>query len=196
MISNTMQSKNKIAIFSMTAILAVSLIANINSTQKAEAVESQIDNIGNKILKEGTISSVPNPWPGHEGHQIATILPVSPGSNDNISSTTNTGYTGLLTYTASKPVQVIIPQEYTVNQSKINADKFGSGLVTSIDGGVFNLPVIQPAYNKDVPTFSYSMPFTGDGLVIHTFGDPFVLTYRVSASADEANVINEIEDNN
>ena len=158
--------------------------------------ESQIDDIGNKILKEGTISSVPNPWPGHEGHQIATILPVSPGSNNNISSTTNTGYTGFLTYTASKPVQTIIPQEYTVNQSKINADKFGSGIVTPVDGGVFDLAVIQPAYNKEVPTFSHSMPFTGDGLVLHTFGDPFVVTYRLSASVDEANVINEIEDNN
>jgi len=76
---------------------------------------------------------------------------------------------------------------------KIDDDKFGSGLVTPIDKGTFDLAVIQPVYNKDVPTHSYSMPFTGDGLVLHTFGDPFVVTYKVSASVDDDNVLNEIE---
>ena len=28
----------------------------------------------NKIIQQETITSIPNPWLGHKGHQIATIL--------------------------------------------------------------------------------------------------------------------------
>ena len=55
----------------------------------------------------------------------------SPKSNENNDSITVLGYTDVLTYTASKPVQIVILQKYSIEQSQIGTDKFGSGVVTS-----------------------------------------------------------------
>ncbi|SRR5215203_906726 len=145
----------------------------------------------NKIIQQGTITSIPNPWPGHEGHQIATILPSI--SNENNDSSSDIGYTGLLTYTASKPVQIVILHKYSIEQSQIDTDKFGSGLVTPINNNTYDLTVIQPQYNSSVPTYSHSIPFTGDGVVLHTFGDPFVATYRISVDIENGTTVNHIE---
>ena len=152
------------------------------------------NNNNNKIIQQGTITSIPNPWPGHEGHQIVTILP--PKSNNNNDSSIVIGYTGILTYTASKPVQILVLHKYSVEQSKIDTNRFGSGLVTPINNNTYDLTVIQPQYNSSVPTYSYSIPFTGDGVVLHTFGDPFVATYRVAAEIDRAKTMNKIETGN
>jgi hypothetical protein len=157
------------------------------------AIQNDI-NKDNKIIQQGTITSIPNPWPGHEGHHIATIL--SPKSNNNSDSNTVLGYTGILTYTSSKPVQIVVLHKYSIEQSKIDINKFGSGLVTPINNNTYDLTVIQPPYNSSVPTYSDSIPFTGDGIVLHSFGDPFVATYRVSVDVDEANTMNNIETSN
>ena len=155
---------------------------------------SSVKQNNNKIIQQGTITSIPNPWPGHEGHQIATILPTE--SNNNNDSSIVKGYTGILTYTASKPVQILVLHKYSVEQSKIDNNRFGSGLVTPINNNTYDLTVIQPQYNSSVPTYSHSIPFTGDGVVLHTFGDPFVATYRVAAEIDEAKTMNTIETGN
>ena len=164
------------------------------SKSNYSAIQNHI-NKDNKIIQQGTIISIPNPWPGHEGNQIATILP--PKSNNNSSdSNTVLGYTGILTYTSSKPVQIVVLHKYSIEQSKIDINKFGSGLVTPINNNTYDLTVIQPPYNSSIPTYSGSIPFTGDGIVLHSFGDPFVATYRVSVDVDEAKTMNNIETSN
>ena len=90
----------------------------------------------------------------------------SPKSNENNDSITVLGYTDVLTYTASKPVQIVILQKYSIEQSQIGTDKFGTGLVTPINNSTFDLTVIQPQYNTNVPTYSDSIPFTGNGIVL------------------------------
>jgi hypothetical protein len=163
------------------------------SKSNFSAIQNDL-NKDNKIIQQGTIASIPNPWPGHEGHQIATILP--PYRNNNSDSNIVIGYTGILTYTSSKPVQIVVLQKYSVEQSKIDINKYGSGLVTPINNNTYDLTVIQPPYNSSVPTYSYSIPFTGDGIVLHSFGDPFVATYRISVDVDEAKTMNNIETSN
>jgi hypothetical protein len=163
-------------------------------SNSSSSSSSSLSQNNNKIIQQGTITSIPNPWPGHEGHQIATILPSE--SNSNNDSSIVKGYTGIVTYTASKPVQILVLHKYSVEQSMIDTNKFGSGLVTPINNNTYDLTVIQPQYNASVPTYSYSIPFTGDGVVLHTFGDPFVATYRVSADVDEAKTMNIIENGN
>jgi hypothetical protein len=166
----------------------------ISNSSSSSPLSQTNNNNNNKIIQQGTITSISNPWPGHEGHQIATILPTE--SNSNNDSSMVKGYTGILTYTASKPVQILVLHKYSVEQSMIDTNKFGSGLVTPINNNTYDLTVIQPQYNASVPTYSYSIPFTGDGVVLHTFGDHFVATYRVSADVDEAKTMNNIENGN
>ena len=90
----------------------------------------------------------------------------SPKSNENNDSITVLGYTDVLTYTASKPVQIVILQKYSIEQSQIGTDKFGTGLVTPINNSTFDLTVIQPQYNTNVSIYSDSIPFTGNGIVL------------------------------
>src|SRR4051812_42112589 len=74
--------------------------------------------VGKKIVQQGTVSSDVDPLKGHEGHQAAVILP--PRNDSAV-------YSGTLTFTASKPVQVAVINMY--NLDNVTAaqipDKFG-----------------------------------------------------------------------
>jgi hypothetical protein len=133
-----------------------------------------------RIVREGTITSQPNPLPGLEEEQVAIILPLRQDGSV---------YSGVITYTASVPVDVVIPIVQTLNASErsmLNAteeeDGFGTIATSPLNNETsITWSTVTPA-GGDTPVASASIPFTGNALWLHTSdATPFVASYAVSA---------------
>src|ERR671914_2865900 len=144
-----------------------------------------------RIVNQGTVTSGPEPNPGHEGHQYATILPLTEEGSV---------YSGVLTYTASVPVEVVVLNVQTLNEterSMLNVtddeDGFGTLLTAPLDNETsIAITVITPPYG-DTPVPSASIPFAGNALWLHTLdGTPFVANYAVSAQVLPSETQNDI----
>jgi hypothetical protein len=145
-----------------------------------------------EIVLQGTVTSEPDPVPGHEQHDRAEILPLRQDGSV---------YVGTLTFTASEPVDVVLLNIQNLNdteQQTINAttDDFGTLLTALLpDGTNIAINLITPDYGTTaVPTTS--LPFVGNGLWLHTTtGEPFIANYAVYARvlpAGTANTISEL----
>src|ERR671917_526478 len=186
------QSKRKLfaatalftAVGALTGAIATGGAATISFAQTEE--QQGGDTTGQqggqeRIVNQGTVTSQPEPTPGHEGHQFATILPLTQEGSI---------YSGVLTYTASAPVEVVVLNVQTLNEterSMLNVtddeeEGFGTLLTTPLDNETsIAITVITPPYG-DTPVPSASIPFAGNALWLHTLdGTPFVANYAVSA---------------
>jgi hypothetical protein len=144
---------------------------------------------GERIVRQGTITSIQDPLPGHEGHQAAVILPLRQDGSV---------YSGVITYTASAPVEVVVPQVVSLNASQqavLNGtdDAFGTLVTSPLDNQTsLAISIITPTYG-DTPVPSASIPFTGNALWLHTLdGTPFVASYAVSAQVLPAQTENNV----
>ncbi|MDQ3909211.1 MAG: hypothetical protein M3232_02245, partial [Thermoproteota archaeon] len=144
---------------------------------------------GERIVRQGTITSMQDPLPGHEGHQAAVILPLRQDGSV---------YSGVITYTASEPVEVVVPQVVTLNASQqavLNGtdSAFGTLVTSPLDNRTsLAISIITPPYG-DTPIPSASIPFTGNALWLHTLsGTPFIASYAVSAQVLPAQVQNNV----
>ncbi|MDQ5842742.1 MAG: hypothetical protein M3286_04560 [Thermoproteota archaeon] len=144
-----------------------------------------------RIVREGTITSQPNPLPGLEEEQVAIILPLRQDGSV---------YSGVITYTASVPVDVVIPIVQTLNASErsmLNVteeeDGFGTIATSPLDNETsITWSTVTPA-GGDTPVASASIPFTGNALWLHTSeATPFVASYAVSAQVLPAEAQNNI----
>jgi hypothetical protein len=132
-----------------------------------------------RIVRQGTITSGPVPLPGFEGQQSATILPLREDGSI---------YSGVLTFTATEPVDVVVLNVQTLNETErsiLNATEdgeLGTLVTTPIDNETsIAVTSITPTYG-DAPAPSASIPFTGNALWLHTpEGAPFAATYAISA---------------
>jgi hypothetical protein len=146
---------------------------------------------GGRTVQVGTVTSSPVPLPGLEGEQRATILPLRQGGSI---------YSGVLTYTASEPVNVVILNVQNLNETEraiLNATaedgELGPLLTAQLDNETsLALTVITPQYG-DSPAPSASIPFAGNAVWLHTAEDtPFSATYAVSAQTQQAETMNNI----
>jgi hypothetical protein len=146
---------------------------------------------GGRTVQEGTVTSSPVPLPGLEGTQRATILPLTEDGSI---------YSGVLTYTASEPVNVVILNVQNLNETEralVNAtgdDAVFGPLVTAQLDNQTSLAISQitPQYG-DSPAPSASIPFAGNAVWLHLPEDtPFVATYAVSAQTQQAETMNNI----
>jgi hypothetical protein len=111
-------------------------------------------------VTSGTLTSIQDPGQGHQTHQLAIILPPSAKP-----------YHGILTYSASEPVQLVtlIPINGTDNNGQ---------LVYTIDGKTWYGLVFVDYYNTAMGTCS----FAGNALAVHTVHiTPFQVSYTVTA---------------
>jgi hypothetical protein len=143
--------------------------------------------IGQTIAWQGTVSSFQDPLKGHESHQVAVILP--PRDDQAI-------YSGVISFIASKPVEVVTLHDYTLGNMSI-PDKFGVVMKAPTpwrQGGEVATAMMALNYPKDTPTFSANVPFAGNALGLHTTnGDKFVATYTVVAQVLKAKTMNNVE---
>src|ERR671915_1997836 len=164
-----------IAVGALTGAIATGGAATISFAQTEE--QQGGDTTGQqggqeRIVNQGTVTSQPEPTPGHEEHQYATVLPLRQDGSI---------YSGVLTYTASVPVEVVVLNVQALNETErsiVNAtdeDGFGTLLTTPLDNETsIAISVITPPYG-DTPVPSASIPFAGNALWLHTLdGTPFV----------------------
>ena len=144
-----------------------------------------------RTVQEGTVTSSPVPLPGLEGQQRATILPLTEDGSI---------YSGVLTYTASEPVNVVILNVQNLNETEralVNATEddavFGPLVTAQLDNQTsLAIAQITPNYG-DSPAPSASIPFAGNAVWLHLAEDtPFVATYVVSAQTQQAETMNNI----
>jgi hypothetical protein len=99
-------------------------------------------------------------------------------------------YQGTLTYTASKPTEVVILQNYA-NDTNVDNAYYGSVANAPLGDGLVAISLLTPEYGG--PIVSASLPFAGNALALHNIeGEPFVATYTVSGDVSEAQTYNSI----
>jgi plastocyanin len=159
-----------------------------NSTQPV----TQQDEDEDAVIRQGTVTSEQDPLPGHEEHQRASILPLRQDGSI---------YTGVLTYTATEPVEVVILNMQNLNETEqaiLNAtgdddDELGTLVTSQLDSETsLSLSYITPEYG-DSPIPSASIPFVGNALWLHTLsGEPFAATFVVDAQVQPSQAQNNI----
>ena len=154
-----------------------------NATSGAAATKEKPDaatiSIGESFAQQGTLTSIQDPLPGHEGHQLALILP--PRDDGAI-------YEGTLSFTSSKPTEVVILQNFA-NETAVDA--FYGGVTTAPLGeGTVAISLLTPQFG---PIPSASIPFAGNALALHNIeGEPFAATYTVTGNVAEVQTYNSI----
>ena len=166
------------------------LIANAQPEQLATNQSVTQQEEGEVMSRQGIVTSSLDPLPGHEEQQRATILPFRQDG---------AMYSGVLTYTATEPVEVAIINIQTFNetdQATIDVtsedSEFGT-LLTQLDNQTsIAVSFITPTYG-DSPAPSASLPFTGNAVWLHTSdGTPFSASYSVSAEVLASEIKNNI----
>jgi len=155
-----------------------------NATSVAQAAQAKPDaatvTAGDSFAQQGTVTSTQDPLPGHEAHQLALILP--PRDDGAI-------YQGTFTYTASKPVEVVILENFS-NESAVDP-AYGSIATAPLGEGTVAISLLTPQYNS--PINAASIPFAGNALALHTLnGDPFAATYTVTGDVEKPQTFNLI----
>jgi len=126
------------------------------------------------VTLQKTGVSSPDPLPGHSAHQLVMALP--PRSDGKV-------WVGTVTWTASKPVEVVVLHGYN---SSVTADAaHGQPLTAPFGNGAVAISLIKTP--SGTPVASGAMPFAGNALAFHTLsGDKFTVTYTVDATAKQA----------
>lgn len=126
----------------------------------------------------GTITSKDDPVQVTGLEQSYYIFPVE--NNSKI-------YSGILTFTSSKPVQLQSINILTLNNTLKLPIQFGTLYTFPL-----NKTIIIPSDLFDVPKVTGSVTFSGNSLRFIT-NEPFLLTYSFSGQQSEAIVKNDIE---
>jgi hypothetical protein len=147
------------------------------------------------VVHQGIIASGPNPQikpEPKEGRQSVVILPYRMDGSI---------YKGVLTYTATKPVEVTLSHRIPIDNttlSQLNVQKQGKLFVrhlTAFPGNISAPSRIIPDYRggSTSPYFSASIPFVASSVVLRTNGEPFIVAYEVSADIVQPKIIRHLE---
>jgi hypothetical protein len=133
--------------------------------------------VGQSFVWQGTASSQVSPLPGHAKEYVAAVL--KPRADGAV-------YSGVLTYTASKGVNVEIWHAYNPgNTSALASKTFGSVKTASYNGMTVAVVDLSPS------GASGSVPFAGTALLLHG-SSPFTVTYTVNAQVQTAKTTNNV----
>jgi hypothetical protein len=111
-------------------------------------------------VKSGTAQSMQDPGVGHEGHQLAIILPPR-----------DSPYKGIVSFSASEPVQLV-----ALHGPLKAGEDIGQPTWTPDGKTKFGLTFVDKGESSGV------WEFTGNALAVHTMKTtPFTVTYTVSA---------------
>src|ERR1051326_6045330 len=147
------------------------------------------------VVHQGIIASSPSPQvkPMPNEHlQSVVILPFRSGGSI---------YKGVLTYTATKPVEVTLEHRISIDNttlSQLNVQKHGKLFVrhlTAFPGNISAPSRIIPDYRggSTSPYFAASIPFVASSVVLRTNGEPFIAAYEVSVDIVQPKIIKHLE---
>ncbi len=152
-----------------------------NATSAAPSTNntaSQEPGVGQSFVWQGTASSQVSPLAGHAKEYVAAVL--KPRDDGAV-------YSGVLTYTASKGVNVEIWHAYNPgNTSALASKTFGSVKTASYNGMTVAVVDLSPS------GASGSVPFSGNAVLLHATS-PFTVTYTVNAVAQPAKTTNNVQ---
>ena len=170
------------------------IIYNNNHQAFATHMETATSN-EKTVVHQGIIASGPNPQikpEPNEGRQSVVILPYRMDGSI---------YKGVLTYTATKPVEVTLSHRIPIDNttlSQLNVQKYGKLFVrhlTAFPGNISAPSRIIPDYRggSTSPYFAASIPFVASSVVLRTNGEPFIAAYEVSADIVQPKIIKHLE---
>ena len=147
-----------------------------NTTSASSSMQSPAASAANttgKLTIQKTGVSDTDPLPGHSAHQLVMAIP--PRSDGKV-------WVGTVTWTASKPVEVVVLHGYN---SSVTADAaHGQPLTAPFGKGSVAISLVKTP--SGTPVASGSMPFVGNAIAFHTLnGDKFVVTYSADATAKD-----------
>ncbi|MGQ0376779.1 MAG: hypothetical protein ACT4OW_04655 [Nitrososphaerota archaeon] len=121
---------------------------------------SYMENEMSDTVMTGTVTSMQDPGVGHETHQLAIILPPSDKT-----------YSGLLTYSASEPIQLV-----ALHGPLAEGEDAGQAIWTPDGTTKFALTFV------DNEAAAGTWKFAGNALAVHTMNtEPFTVSYSVVA---------------
>ena len=141
-----------------------------SSSASMQSPAASAANTGGAVTIQKTGVSAPDPLPGHSAHQLVMALP--PRSDGKV-------WVGTVTWTASKPVEVVVLHMYN---SSVTADAaHGQPLIAPFGKGSVAISLVK--IPSGTPVASGSIPFAGNAVAFHTLnGDKFVVTYTADAT--------------
>jgi hypothetical protein len=150
------------------------------------------------ILRQGVISSSQSGQ--NDTSQVALILPHRPDGKI---------YTGVLTYSASSPVEVGLLNRVFVDGDTLSHIKsiYGKSIPNWIDNASSHhnlgesatqiISGIKPDYGTSTPYFSASIPFVAGGVGLWSpVSEPFLVSYQISAKLGQPEVFNDFNTTN
>ncbi|MGI0044521.1 MAG: hypothetical protein ACRD47_12510 [Nitrososphaeraceae archaeon] len=179
------------AILAIVGVLSTTLPTTVTAQNTTDILTTtkNIHNTtlaGDTIVHRGIVSSeVPVhivPRPGEENHAVEILHHRPDGAT----------YSGILTFTATKPVEVgfghrlhIVNSTISQFETEMLGDLYRRHYVNSsehITPSIISVPSrIIPDYGVSPPYFSASIPFVGSSVFLTTEGEPFVAVYEVVA---------------
>ena len=166
--------------FASFSTRATKAYAQTNSTGNTTSASSSMQSpaasaantTGNVTIQKTGVSNT-DPLPGHSAHQLVMALP--PRSDGKV-------WVGTVTWTASKPVEVVVLHMYNSNVTADSAH--GQPLTAPFGKGSVAISLVKTP--SGTPVASGSMPFVGNAIAFHTLnGDKFVVTYSADATAKD-----------
>ena len=148
------------------------------------------------IVHQGIIASSPSPQikpKPNEQLQTVVILPFR---------TDGSIYKGVLTFTATKPVEVSFSHRIPIDNttlSQLDMQKHGNlfvrHLTGNVEGNISAPSKIIPDYRggSSSPYFSASIPFVASQVVLRSNVGPFIAAYEVSADIVQPKIIKHLE---
>jgi hypothetical protein len=129
------------------------------------------------LIRQGQISSSPSNVSGREDTQSVVIVP--PRDDKTVLS-------GILTYDASRPVDLYVWNNVKLKNTTAIPEDFGDlGDIVNIGGKTFALAQVGSGR-------SGSVPFTGNAVEAVGDSDPFIVTYSLNAFPALANIVSDL----
>ena len=162
---------------------------NNNNNNSSSSFSSIIDNDSYTFVEQKTVMSQPAPvrHPGQPSHEVVFALPLR---NDG------KVWSGTVTFTASKPIEVEILHTYAPEQKP---DSLHGEPYHAVLPGNKSITITHMRDIVDVPIeingtriSSGSFNFVGNALVFHkTSGEPFTVTYTIDAKVKDIGINNK-----
>jgi hypothetical protein len=157
----------------VAAMLVLGVTVAVTAAQQANATTSSSSNPPDHYVVQKTAASDKDPLPGHSGHQLVMAIP--PRTDGKI-------WTGTISWTASKPVELVILHKYD-NASVTANQTFAKPLTAPFGGGEVAISLFKVPSNS--PVNSGSTEFVGNAVAFHTLnGAKFIVTYTADARAE------------
>ena len=133
---------------------------------------------GAALLRQGQISSSQSDVPGREDTQAVVIVP----PRDD-----NAALSGILTYQASRPVDLFVWNNVELENTTAIPEEFGDlDDIVNVGGKTFALAEVGSGN-------SASVPFTGNAVEVVGEDEPFIVTYSLNAFPALANIVSDLQ---